>query len=318
MNRTNKSLTAAGIVFLCAVAAANLATAAKVGSVDGLWVMQKVDDRYEGDDVQEDMLVTLVRTTDLKQRTRTMQVRWLKKDYGKEDGLVVHFIEPLFAKGVTLSMTIKPYLDDERWMYFPEMNMISRIEAKDQHSNFMGTDFTYYDLAEREPDEENHKLLRIEEFDGKKCYVVETTPKEGTEDYYYSRKEVWVDAENFTKLRIKYYNRAQKFEKQYDALNWEKISNILTPTRLVMEDYIAGHKTTIDRTNIRYNTSIDDEYFKPHRVDCIKYEDGKFSLLPMEERPTRVWAEKRKRSADGRRGASSGDLSERMPPKGGR
>lgn len=269
------------------------AFAKDVGLVDGLWVMKKVDDRYEGDDVQEDMFLTLERTGKRSAGTKNLEVRWLKKDYGREDKLVVHFIAPSFAEGVTLNMIIKPYLDDDRWLYFPSANIIRRVQAKDQHSNFMGTDFTYYDLSEREPDEENHKLLRIEDLNGSTCYVVETTPKEPVGEGY-SKKITWVDKDRFTKMRIQYYNKAGKFFKQYDPGKWEKIDGIWTPKQLVMENHLIKHKTTIDRTNIRYNQGISDDYFLPQHVDCVVYKDGKFSLIPFEERPTKVWADKNK------------------------
>ena len=41
----------------------------------------------------------------------------------------------------------------------------------------MGSDFTYDDLGDRHPDEDNHKLVREESIDGNNCYVVESTPK---------------------------------------------------------------------------------------------------------------------------------------------
>ncbi|MEN8135910.1 MAG: outer membrane lipoprotein-sorting protein [Thermodesulfobacteriota bacterium] len=270
--------------------------AEKIGLVDGLWVMKKVEDRYEGDDVKEDMYLTLDRTGKRAGKPRHLDVRWLKKDYGKEDKLVINFIGPDYVAGATLLMEIKPYVDDNRWLYIPDNNLIAEIKARDQHTNFMGTDFTYYDLAEREPDEENHKLLKIEELNNRLCYVVETKPKENVDDGY-SKKISWVDKERFTKMRIKYYNKAGRFVKQFDPAKWEKIDGIWTARQLVMEDFSREHKTTIDRKNIRYNQKIAAEYFLPYNIDCIQYKGGKFSLLPFDQRPTRVRAEKRKKSS---------------------
>jgi hypothetical protein len=263
------------------------AMAEKIGLIDGLWVMKKVEDRYEGDDVQEDMYLTLERTGIRGGKPRHLDVRWLKKDFGREDKVVIHFIGPEYVYGATLLLEIKPYVDDGRWLYFPERNLISKINAKDQHSSFMGTDFTYYDLSEREPDEENHKLLKIEELNGRLCYVVETTPKEGVHDGY-SKKITWVDKERFTKMRINYFNKTGRFQKQFDPKKWEKISGVWTAHQLVMENFIKGHKTTINRKNIKYNQKLVAEYFLPYRVDCVQYKEGKFSLLPFDQRPTKV------------------------------
>lgn len=283
------------LLFVCSQSA----LAAKIGLIDGLWVMKKVEDRYEGDDIQEDMSLTLERTGRRSGNSRHLDVRWLQKDYGKEDKVVIHFIGPDYVAGATLLMVIKPYLDDDRWLYFPANNIITRIKARDQHTNFMGTDFTYYDLAEREPDEENHQLLKIEELNGRLCYVVESTPKESSNDGY-SKKITWVDKERFTKMRIKYFNKAGRFSKQFDPDKWEKISNIWTARQLVMEDFSMGHKTIIDRKSIRYNQNISAEYFLPHNVDCILYEDNLFSLLPFAQRPTMVREKNKNKSGQGR------------------
>jgi len=286
-------------IFLLLVGAQHV-SAEEIGRIDGLWVMKKVDERYEGDDVQEDMFLSLDRTTKAGGNPRHLDVRWLGKNYGKEDKLVIHFIAPEYAAGVTLSMGIKPYEDDDRWLYFPEVNIIRRVKAKDQHSNFMGTDFSYFDLSDREPDEENHKLLKIEKLNDRLCYVVETTPKEKVGNGY-SKRITWVDKDRFTKMRIKYYDSAGKFKKQFDPQNWKQIDGIWTATRLVMEDFSFGHITIIERTNIRYNQNIPDDYFYPHSVDRVVYANGEFSLLPMDKRPTAVRMKQKKKSDRGRK-----------------
>jgi outer membrane lipoprotein-sorting protein len=265
------------------------AAAGEVGLVDGLWVMKKVDERYEGDDVQEDLKLELWSTRGRGELSRTMDVRWMKKQFGRDDRLVIHFLAPSTAAGVTLLTFITPYADDERWLYFPAGPVIRRVRASDEHSNFMGTDFTYYDLSEREPDEENHKLLRIEKFQGADCYVVESTPK-GRVGAGYSRKQTWVDSQRFIKLKIEYFHANGSAWKQYDTEAWREIDGVWTPLKVVMEDRIRGHKTIIERANVRYNQKVSADFFQPKFVDCVIYKDGKFALIPFEQRPTRVLA----------------------------
>ena len=43
-----------------------------------------------------------------------------------------------------------------------------------------------------------------------------------------------------------------------------------------------------------YNQGIRDEFFLPQNVDCVVYNDGTFSLIPFDQRPSRIW-EGRKR-----------------------
>ena len=209
--------------------------AASLGLVDGLWVMKKVDERYEGDDLQQELYLTLERVKQKGAAIRKMEVRWLEKDFGKQKGLVIHFLAPDYARGVTLSMTVKPYMDDDRWLYFPDTNIIRRVQARDQFSNFMGTDFTYYDLAEREPDEENHMLLGVEDLGGTTCYVVETMPKERLPNGVLKADHLGRQGP-LLKLRIHYFNAAGQLQKQFEADRWQEIDGVWTPLLMVMED----------------------------------------------------------------------------------
>ena len=308
---------------LCAVmvcsplllACPTVARAREVGLVDGLWVMKKADEVYEGDDVQEDLLLTLEKTApNAKTPPVVMEVRWLKKDFGRDKALIIHFLSPAYTAGVTLNMRIKPYVDDDRWLYFPEAKVVRKVMASDRYSNFMGTDFTYYDLSDREPDEENHALLRIEEFNGTSCYVVETTPKD-PHDLFYAKKVTWVDKDRFLKLRIQYYNKQGKLKKQYDPDGWQKIDGVWTASRLVMDDVLNLHRTTIVRSSVRYNQGVSDEYFLPQSIDRVTYADGKFGLIPFEQRPTRIWEGKPKKQKPSAAGAPVGTGGSASPAR---
>ena len=50
-------LTCGALLLACAA----VARAGEIGLVDGLWVIKKADERYEGDDVQEDLRISLDR-----------------------------------------------------------------------------------------------------------------------------------------------------------------------------------------------------------------------------------------------------------------
>jgi hypothetical protein len=71
-----------------------------------------------------------------------------------------------------------------------------------------------------------------------------------------------------------------------------------------MEDFLILHRTTIERTGVRYNQNVKDEYFLPQNIDRVTYAAGAFGLLPFEQRPTRVWEEKLKQKKA--RAAASG------------
>jgi len=68
----------------------------------------------------------------------------------------------------------------------PALRKIKRISGSDKEDSFMGTDFTFDDMGDREVEEDTHTRTGQEIFEGKKCYIVESVPKE--KNYIYSKK----------------------------------------------------------------------------------------------------------------------------------
>ncbi len=255
------------VVLLCSAGAA---VSGDVGLVDGLWVMRHAEDRYKGNDRREQLTITVYREPDTANR-RVMQVLWFEKDYGKSDKIVVHFMAPASVAGTNLLMNVLPYRDDDRWLYFPQEKIYRRIRAKDKNSNFMGTDFTYDDLAEHEPDEENHKLLRIEAYGGTTCYVVESTPKT-LDDAGYRKKVTWVDNETFVKLKIEYWDLGGVHQKVYTAEKVIAVDKAFFPTVLTMRTDRNRQVTIVERKDIKLNVGLKDELFVPQSLESFPFE----------------------------------------------
>ena len=84
-----------------------------------------------------------------------------------------------------------PRADDDQWIYLPALRKVRRIASGDKENSFMGSDMIYDDMADREVEEDRHKLLRVEQNNGTKFYVLESIPTK--ENYIYSKKLRWVN-----------------------------------------------------------------------------------------------------------------------------
>jgi hypothetical protein len=232
--------------------------------------MRQAEERYKGNDRREQLTITVSREH-RPDKKRVMSVLWFEKDLGKEDKIVVHFIAPKDVAGTNLLMHVLPYKDDDRWLYFPQEKIYRRIRARDKNSTFMGTDFTYDDLAEQEPDEENHTLLRVEPCGDTVCYVVESTPKD-LADAGYGKTQTWVEKDHFIKVRIEYWDLGGRHLKSYTAGKIVEVGGSWMPTRLAMRTDHSAQNTIVERTGVRLNVGLQEDLFSPPRLADFPYE----------------------------------------------
>jgi outer membrane lipoprotein-sorting protein len=129
---------------------------------------------------------------------------------------------------------------------------------------FMGSDFTYDDISDRTPDQDNHQLLRTEELNKEICYVVESIPKE--QNSMYSKTISWVMKDKWLFLKREFYDKDKKLLKVEHAEQYMQIGGIWTTIHRVMENIQKKHVTDIVYSNYKYNIGIDDSKFTEHAL----------------------------------------------------
>lgn len=104
------------------------------------------------------------------QRTMTIRV-WTK---GEKQSLVRVVAPAKDAGNATL------LLNNEMWSFNPKINRVVKIPSSMMGQSWMGSDFTNNDLAKADDliEQYTHRLLRMETHEGRKVYVIESTPKE--------------------------------------------------------------------------------------------------------------------------------------------
>jgi outer membrane lipoprotein-sorting protein len=103
---------------------------------------------------------------------RTMTIRiWTR---GQKESLVRVTAPPKDAGNATL------LLDNDMWSFTPKINRVIKIPSSMMSQSWMGSDFSNNDLAKADDliEQYTHKLLRTETHEGRKVYVIDSTPKE--------------------------------------------------------------------------------------------------------------------------------------------
>jgi hypothetical protein len=142
-----------GVVLLAVLLALVLGSFAQAANLTGRDIMVRVDNRDDGETQKAKMTMTLINKVGDKRIRKVVSYR---KDYGKDSKAMMIFASPGDVRGTGyLSWEYDDQnKDDDRWLYLPALRKIRRISGSSNSDYFMGTDFTYDDMGDRNVDED--------------------------------------------------------------------------------------------------------------------------------------------------------------------
>jgi len=227
------------------------------GDLSARQIMERVDNRYTGNDQVADMTMTLIKSGG---RKRVRKVKVWRKKYGDDEKSLMRFLEPADVRGTGFLTWEHKGKNDEQWLYLPALMKVKRISSGEKGKSFMGTDFSYEDLGSYNIDDYKYTLLKSEIFDGKDCWVIESVPGPGKKKSY-GKMVLWVRKDIFIVVRVDFYDKRGNFLKRLHSTDIEEIDGIQTVMKMEMENMQKKQKTVLKFENVRYNVGLDDEIF---------------------------------------------------------
>jgi outer membrane lipoprotein-sorting protein len=130
-------------------------------------LIKKAFDNWRGDSSYTEITMTVHRPD--WERSLSMQ-SWTRGD----DDALVRFTAPAKDAG---NATLK--LADDMWIFNPRLNQILKLPASMMAQSWMGSDFSYNDLARANDvlTEYTHTLTGREQSDGHTVYIIEALPR---------------------------------------------------------------------------------------------------------------------------------------------
>ncbi len=227
---------------------------AKTAQAKGFAIAQMVDYRDNGWKDSEAKMKMTLKNRYGRTSTRYLRVRSMEVPGDGDKGLSI-FDRPRDVKGtavLTWSHSLKP---DHQWIYLPALRRVKRISSRNKSGPFMGSEFSYEDIASQELDKYRYRYLRSQRYKGKDCYVIVRYPA-----YKYSgykRMITWIDKRHFNPQKVDYYDRKNYRLKTLQFNNYKsylvKGKNFWRPSEMFMQNHQTGKSTVLKWESYRFN-----------------------------------------------------------------
>lgn len=163
---------------------------------------------------------------------------------GKLKRWVVRFLEPADVEGTALLYRENAgEADDDVYLYLPSFKRTRRIAGAQKRGAFMGSDFTYADMENRDVKAATYQALPDAVVDGVDCWHLVATPRA---DQLYGKVELWVRKDSFLAQQIKFFDRKGAFHKAYRLLEARRVDGRWVAARSHMWTRQTGHSTYLE------------------------------------------------------------------------
>jgi outer membrane lipoprotein-sorting protein len=159
-------------------------------------------------------------------------------------------------------------------LYLPTYKKNRRVEGQSQSTSFMGSAFSYTDMAQFHADDYSHALVRTEPCPGDakaNCYVIESTPANDAvrDRTAYSKAVQWVRPDNFMPVQGEFYDVGGALWKRLTATNIREVDSAnhkWFAHELHIEDVKSKKQSTVQFAQTRVNTGIESGLFSEQNL----------------------------------------------------
>ncbi len=258
------------LLFLLGMGASLLTTQAVADDAHARAIMEKVDARDEGNTLEQDMLMVLI---DKNGKERTRDLKSYAKDFGIDNHRTMFFKSPSDVKN-TAFLTYdydNGAKDDDQWLYLPALKKVKRIPSTDKSSSFMGSDFSYFDMTDRDLNDYDFKLIKETKVRGHDAWMIESMPRNQKviDESGYKKTIAIVRKDNHVVVRaINFMTNGKK--KYLDLKEIRQENGVWLVDEMTMttkKGKTTVHKTILTFSNVTLNAPIDDGVFTTRRLE---------------------------------------------------
>ena len=255
---------AAGVTSLC-LASVSLPLRADDPGGRGLEIARGADRANQGFQGEQATMAMEIINAHGDITRRRLKVETLEgSDDGDKAKVVIE--SPPDVRGTKLLTWNHRQREDDQWLYLPAIKRVRRIGGSSKRSGFVGSEFSYEDLASNEVDRFTYKYLDEPVLDGRPTFRLERYPVD--RDSAYSRQVVWLDKQYQNPLRVEYYDRSGVLLKRASFQGYRAHGRWWRPDAVVMENLQTRKKSIIRWEDRRLGLKL-----APAGFDSARLED---------------------------------------------
>ena len=248
------------VTIIAPIVCAVMTTATFASPEKGLEIAIEADrrDKGFGDTTAQ---ITMILMDKYGQSTeRTIRNRTFEGDNQGDKSLVI-FDSPGDVRGTAFLSHTKKADSDDQWLYLPSLKRVKRIASSNKAGPFMGSEFSYEDIASQEVEKYTYNYLRDEEFNGFDCFVIEYDPVDPKSGY--KRQIVWMDKAEYRVHKIDFYDRKDALLKTLTYEDYKQyLDKFWRSNRLVMINHQTGKKTELLFADWKFRTGMTERDFE--------------------------------------------------------
>lgn len=234
----------------------------------GLQIAKTMRERERGfDNFTADMEMVLISASG-KTSLRRLGVRVLEvKDDGDKNLAI--FDTPADVKGAAFLSHTHIRKADDQWIYLPSLKRVKRIASANKTAPFMGSEFSYEDLASPEVEKYTYKYVGEGTVGSQASFLLERYPVDKHSGY--SRQLVWVERDRYIALKIEFYDRrGEKFKTLVSSGFKQYLGRYWRASDMDMENHRSGKRSVLRWSNYQFHQNIKARDFEPSRLPRIR------------------------------------------------
>jgi outer membrane lipoprotein-sorting protein len=245
------------LLALCIASSSSTARADKDAAVTADAIVDKMLEQdplgYGGAEAR----ISMVLVNDRNQENRRKVVMMSRKD-GDTRRIFVRFQEPADVANTSF-LGIDDNGNRTQFLYLPSMGKSRRISGKQRNASFVGTDYSYADLDNRDIDDSTKKRLPDEKIGNQDCFVVEVAPS--SKESAYGKVQLWIAKTTWLPMRIRFFDAGGAEAKRLTVQEVKKAEGrwVITESKIV--DLKRQHTTVMKVTEIDIRGDIPLEQF---------------------------------------------------------
>jgi hypothetical protein len=181
---------------------------------------------------------------------------------------LTRFKKPLTINNQAILFLEKENFENSIFMYLPSFKKVRRVESHSQSSSFMGSAFSYSDIATPLSKDFNNILTKTDTcpIDKKsKCFLIESKPKnnEIKERTNYSLQQSWINSLTFLpEQTLLFSDNSKSAIKKVTFSDYYKIKNDLWFCKnLIIEDIKSNKTTSLIFNSLKFDQEISNSLF---------------------------------------------------------